>query len=109
MMSEISGKLAAVAQTAGGSQGQALSNLANKFQQASQTGTLAPLAHHHTHATGAAALYQQANSSTSNSSSNIAAEISSIISQTLNQATGNTTSTSTSGITSVSGVLPTAG
>ncbi len=108
VMSEISGKLSAVAQTAGGSQGQALSNLAAKFQQASQTGTLAPLTHHHVHAKGAAALYAHANSSASNNSSSIAAEINSIISQTLNQATGNTGSSTSSGISSLSGVMPTA-
>ena len=48
---DIAAKLKAAGQQVGGSEGQALTSLAAKFQQASQTGSLAPLksGHHHHH------------------------------------------------------------
>ena len=68
VLTDISNKLTTDAQATGGVEGQALSNLASKFQQAAQTGDLSSLqptqhrhgGHHHHHA-GA---YQQAGSST---------------------------------------------
>ena len=61
VLSDIAKQLQVTAQQDGGSQGQFLSNLAAKFQQAAQTGDLSSLqpAHHHHHRHGVAA-YQQA-------------------------------------------------
>jgi hypothetical protein len=60
VLSDIAKQLQVTAQQDGGSQGQSLSNLAAKFQQAAQTGDLSslkPTHHHHHHGAGA---YQQA-------------------------------------------------
>ena len=63
VLTDIANRLQAAAQQASGSEGQALSNLASKFQQAAQTGNLSALQpghhHHHGHRHGAAAAYQQ--------------------------------------------------
>ncbi len=99
---DIAAKLQAAGQKDGGSQGQALISLAAKFQQASQTGTLAPLqsghhgGHHHggplhasdpttaAPATSAAiAAYTQ-----SSAQSSAFAQAGSIIGQALTQALG---------------------
>ena len=49
VLTDIANKLQATAQQEGGREGQALSNVASKFQQAAQTGDLSSLrpAHHH--------------------------------------------------------------
>ena len=61
MLSDIANQLRATAQQEGGSQGATLSNLADKFQQAAQTGSLSslqPTPHHHHHRHHGAAAYQ---------------------------------------------------
>ena len=82
----------------GGSQGQALSSLAAKFQQASQTGELPSLpahAHHGGHhhgggsAASAAAAYQDATDSTAaTASASLPSQLSTALSQALTQDTG---------------------
>jgi len=62
VLGDVATQLQAAAQQDGGAAGQALSTLANKFQQASQTGDLSGLQpHHHHHGShhGGAAAYQQ--------------------------------------------------
>jgi len=63
VLTDIADKLQAVADKAGGSEGQALSNLASKFRTAGQTGDLSslrPAHHHHGHHHSGATGYQQA-------------------------------------------------
>lgn len=63
VLTDIADKLQAAADKAGGSEGQALSNLASKFRTAGQTGDLSslrPAHHHHGHHHSGAIGYQQA-------------------------------------------------
>jgi hypothetical protein len=104
---DIATQLQAEAQQTSGSQGQALSSLAAKFQQASQTGDLSSLqsshAHHgghHHHGGGspasAAAAYQDnsgpfgAAIGSTAAGSSVQSQVSDIISQALTQDTGTT-------------------
>ena len=67
VLTDIADKLQAAAQKDGGRQGQELSNLASKFQQAAQTGDLSalrPAHHHHGHHHPGAVSYQQASDQT---------------------------------------------
>lgn len=62
VLGSIATELDAAAQQAGPNGGQGLSDLANRFQQAAQTGDvsgLQPHRHHHGHHHGGAAAYQQ--------------------------------------------------
>jgi hypothetical protein len=99
---DIATQLQADAQQTGGSQGQALSSLAAKFQQASQTGDLSPLhsahAHHGGHhhhgggSTASAAAYQDNSdpfgAGSAAAGSSVQSQVSDIISQALTQDTG---------------------
>ena len=74
---DIAAQLTAAAQTAGGSEGGALTSLASKFTQASQTGTLTPLqsGHHHGGHHHAAASSDSSTSATSSPSSAVSSAI----------------------------------
>ena len=75
---DIAAQLTAAAQTAGGSEGNALTSRASKFIQASQTGTLTSLqsGHHHGgHHHAAAASSDSSTSSTSSTSSAVSSAI----------------------------------
>ena len=96
---DIATQLQTDAQQTGGSQGQALTSLAAKFQQASQTGDLSPLkpaqAHHggHHHGGGstasAAAAYQDTtNSTTATATTSLQSQLSTAVSQALTQDAG---------------------
>ena len=98
---QIATQLQSDAQQTGGSAGQALSSLAAKFQQASQTGNLSALkpvhAHHggHRHggvspAASAAAAYQDNSNSAGTASGSTQSQISSILSQALTQDSSST-------------------
>ncbi len=102
---DIASKLQEEAKQVGGSQGQALSKIADQFQQASQTGTLAPLqagGHHGHHHAQAASPSTDTSSSASSPSAlaaaayqksggqKIGSEVDSIISQVLSQDTAST-------------------
>jgi len=87
---DIATQLQAQAKQEGGQQGQALSNLASKFQQASQTGSLSALhpKHHHHHGGGASAASKASDAYQQSSGQGASSQISSIISQVLSQDTG---------------------
>ncbi len=98
---DIAAQIQTDASAAGGSQGQALTSLAAKFQQASETGDLSSLkpahAHHGGHHSGgsssaasAAAAYQQ-NSDSSTPTTSLPTQISDAISAALTQDAGATT------------------
>ncbi len=91
---DIATQLQADATQTGGSQGQALTSLAAKFQQASQTGDLSSLkpAHHGGHhhgggssAASAAAAYQATTDSTTSPAASLPAQITDAISTALTQ------------------------
>ena len=97
----IATQLQADAQQAGGSQGQALSSLAAKFQQASQTGSLTPLTpthsrhggHHHggggSSAASAASAYQDTtDSNTAAAPTSLQSQLSTALSQALTEDAG---------------------
>lgn len=96
---DIATQLQTDAQQTGGSQGQALTSLAAKFQQASQTGDLSPLkpahAHHGGHhhgggsAASAAAAYQNTtDSTTATAATSLQSQLSTAVSQALTQDAG---------------------
>lgn len=97
---DIATQLQTDAQQTGGSQGQALTSLAAKFQQASQTGDLSSLkpahAHHGGHhhsgsAASAAAAYQATtDSTTATATTSLPAQLSTALSQALTQNAGTT-------------------
>ena len=117
---DIAAQLQTAAQQEGGSQGAALTSLANKFSQASQTGDLSALqsghhhgGHHHaasdsstSSATSAAiAAYQQAggqsdpltSAQSTGAGTSLRAQVSGIISQVLTTDLGNTTASTATG------------
>lgn len=96
---DIATQLQTDARLTGGSQGQALTSLAAKFQQASQTGDLSPLKPAHTHhgghhhsggsAASAAAAYQDTTDSiTATTTTSLPAQLSTAVSQALTQDAG---------------------
>ncbi len=96
---DIAAQLQADATQAGGSQGQALTSLATKFQQASQTGDLSSLKPAHSHhgghhhgggsAASAAAAYQATtDSTTAGATTSLQSQISTALSQALTQDAG---------------------
>ena len=120
---DIAAQLTAAAKTAGGSEGTALTSLASKFTQASQTGTLTPLqsGHHHGghhHAAdadsstsgasstssavaSAIAAYQQASGQSSpltGATTDLRSQVSGIISQVLTKDLGSTATGTTASV-----------
>jgi hypothetical protein len=116
---DIASELQTQGQQEGGSQGQALTNLAAQFQQASQTGSLTPLEHHHHGGGGSAGSASDASSSSTSSASDgtasstssaaaaaaaayqeysgqsASSQVSAIISQVLNQDLGSSATNTT--------------
>jgi hypothetical protein len=98
VLTDIANKLQAAGQQDGGAQGQALADLASKFQQAAQTGDLSslkPAHHHHGHHRGAAA-YQQTSAAgqSASSSSDPRSQIFDIINQVISTDLGSSSTTS---------------
>ena len=96
VLTDIANKLQAAGQQDGGAQGQALANLASKFQQAAQTGNLSslkPAHHHHGHHRGAAA-YQQASAAgqSGSTATDPRSQIFDVINQVLTQDLGGSSS-----------------
>lgn len=106
---DIATQLQSAAQQAGGSQGSALSSLATKFQQASQTGSVSPLLpakHHHGGHKGVAgrvaSAYQSAGASSASSAPGTGSQADSIISSVLSQ---DTSANAASGVSATSNAL----
>ena len=103
VLTDISNKLQTEAQQTGGVEGQALSNLASKFQQAAQTGDLSGIRphHHHGHHHGAAAAYQQQSDPSQvtgasqgvSSATDVRSQVLGIIQQVMTQDLGTATTT----------------